>query len=155
MRLAVLLLALVPAAVHPDGFTRGSTVVLFTGIPGDVESERAYEDQLHRLLDTLTQPAARPARVFVLADAPDRVRVPPALAADVRSGSRQSFVALAREVAASPGPLVMVIWGHGGPQGTKPVFHVRGPRLDAADLAAFAAAAGDRESHWVLYFRGS
>ena len=155
MPLAVLLLALVPAAVPADGFTRGATVVLVTGLPGDVESERAYEDQLHRLLEALSREPSRPARVFVLADAPDRVRRPASLNVEVRAGSRQSLVGLARDVAAAPGPLVVMVWGHGGPQGTKPVFHVRGPRIDAADLAAFAAASGDRASQWILYFRGS
>jgi hypothetical protein len=123
--------------------------------PGDVESERAYEDQLQRLLRAAARPGARPARLFVLTDSPQRVRLPEGLTAEVRPGTRLAFTALGREVAGSPGPLVVVLWGHGGAQGTKPVFHVRGPRVDVADVTNFAKAAGPRPSRWILYFRGS
>lgn len=155
LALATLVWSLVAVAGGAEGFTSRATVVLLTGLPGDVESERTYEDQLQRVLRVLALPEARPDRVFVLADSPDRVRLPDGLAGEVRTGSRAAFLALARDVAARPGPLVVMLWGHGGPQGSKAVFHVRGPRLDAADLAAFAAAAGDRPSRWALYFPGS
>jgi hypothetical protein len=148
-------LALTAATTSAESFTRGATVVVLTGLPGDVESERAYEDQMGRLLDGLARPAARPAHVFVLTDAPERVTLPAALTGDVRVGSRQSLLGLAREVSAQPGPLVAILWGHGGAQGTKPVFHVRGPRVDVADLLSFAQASGARASRWILYFRGS
>lgn len=152
---AVLLSLLVAASGGAEGFTSKATVVLLTGLPGDVESERAYEDQLQRVLGVLALPGAQPEQVFVLTDAPSRVRLPAGLAGEVRGGSRAALLALARDIAARPGPVVVMLWGHGGPQGTKPVFHVRGPRLDTADLAAFAAAAGERVSRWVLYFPGS
>ena len=155
MLLALAVPSLAGSGPAGQGLLAGATVVLYSGLPGDVESERAYEDQLQRLLRAAARPGARPARLFVLADSPERVRLPEGLTAEVRPGTRQAFVALGRDLAASPGPLVVVLWGHGGAQGTRPVFHVRGPRVDVADVAAFAQAAGTRPSRWILYFRGS
>lgn len=153
--LAVWALGLPAHSLAADAPTKGATVVVVTGLPGDVESEQAYEAQVNRLLQALVPAAARPQRLFVLVDAPDRVRWPGGLTGEARPATRQAFVAAAGEIARSPGPLVVFMWGHGGVQGTKPVFHVRGPRLDAADLASFAEAAGRRPSSWALFFRGS
>src|ERR1035438_6081961 len=46
-------------------------------------------------------------------------------------------------------------WCSGGRQGNKPVLHVRGPRITAADFKAVAGQAAAGESRWVLMFRGS
>lgn len=137
------------------GLTSGATVVVLTGLPGDLESERAYEGDLRRLLAGLARAEARPERVLVLADAPERVSLPEGLPGEVRTGSRDGFLRAARDLAATTGPLVVIAWGHGGVMGNRPVFHVRGPRLTAEDFTTFAQAAGGRPSRFVLYFRGS
>jgi transglutaminase-like putative cysteine protease len=133
--LVVTLVAHAGPPLWASGFLRGATVVALSGLPGDVESEQAYADQLARLTQVTTAAGAT------------LVQVEPA--------SRERFLALGREVAAKSGPLVVFVWGHGGFQGTRPVFHVRGPRIEPADFADFATASGDRASFWVLYFRGS
>jgi transglutaminase-like putative cysteine protease len=144
-------------AVEPPatGFTRDANVVVITGLPGDVESERAYESQLGRLLECLSSAAYRPRKVHVLVDAPQRVRLPRDLPVEVSVGSRERFLNLARELATNTNPLAVIAWGHGGHQGRTPVLHVRGPRLSADDVVTFARTAGDRASHWILLFRGS
>src|SRR5258708_40300156 len=52
-------------------------------------------------------------------------------------------------------PLGVVAWGHGGRQGSVPVFHIRGPRLTPSDFQAVVAGFPAIESHWILLFRGS
>src|SRR5687768_16469232 len=98
-------------AAEPPGLTSGATVVVVVGLPGDVESERAYDRQLTRLLEALAQPAARPAHVVVLADAPSAYRFPAGLAGVARTNSPESLLALAAE--RTEGPLVVIAWGHG------------------------------------------
>ena len=153
--LAAAALATFARPVTAGGLTSRANVVVLTGLPGDVESERAYEGDLRRLLTALDRAQARPQRVLVLADAPERVSLPAGLAGEAKAGSRDGFLRAAHDLAATPGPLVVIAWGHGGLMGTKPVFHVRGPRLTVDDFTAFAQAAGDRPAHFVLYFRGS
>jgi hypothetical protein len=51
--------------------------------------------------------------------------------------------------------LVVIAWGHGGRQGNKPVLHVRGPRITAADFKEVARQVAAGASRWVLMFRGS
>jgi transglutaminase-like putative cysteine protease len=136
-------------------FLRDATVVVLIGLPGDVEHETAYAGDLQRLLSVLAQDPARPRSLHVLVDAPQQVALPPGLKARVQAGTRQNLLALASELAGGTQPLVVLVWGHGGEQGSTPVFHVRGPRVTADDLAAFAARAGTRPSRWILSFRGS
>jgi hypothetical protein len=50
---------------------------------------------------------------------------------------------------------MVILWGHGGKQGPTPVFHVRGQRLTATDVAALAAKLSAVPSRWILMFRGS
>jgi hypothetical protein len=154
---ALLLVAtLLPASAPTErGFTADATLLVMTGVPGDVQSERAYEEQLARLLQALDTDAARPRRVFVLSDAPDRVRPPAGLSVRSGAASRQAFLDLVPELAAGSGPLVVLMWGHGGLQGAAPVFHVRGPRLTPADLAALAQRAGGAAARFVFLFKGS
>jgi transglutaminase-like putative cysteine protease len=130
--------------------TDGDLVVL-TGLPGDVESEKAYQDQLRRLLQPLASPDRRPRRLVALVDAPEAAGLPAALGAEVRPATRASLLELAGRLDRSR-RLTVFVWGHGGHQGTQPVFHVRGPRVTPQDLVTLA---GDGPSDWVLYFRGS
>jgi transglutaminase-like putative cysteine protease len=154
--LFLLLSALAPAtpAVAP-WITSDATLVVLTGLPGDVQSETAFDDQRGRLLEALASPEVAPRRVFLLSDSPPRVPPARALGAELRPGSREAFLALSRDVAKEGGPLVVVVLGHAGMQGATPVFHVRGLRLTPDDFATFASACGTRPSRWVLYFRGS
>jgi hypothetical protein len=55
-------------------FPPQSTVVLLAGVPGDVESEGNYRDQLQSWLELATD-GGRAARVFVLCDDPSAVTV--------------------------------------------------------------------------------
>src|SRR5262247_1228357 len=76
--------------VGPD-----ADLVVLTGLPGDVESEKAYQDQLRRLLQPFASPALRPHRLLVLVDAPEAASLPAALAADVRPATRASLLDVA------------------------------------------------------------
>jgi hypothetical protein len=68
---------------------------------------------------------------------------------------RTNFLSLGPMFAGKTNPLVVIAWGHGGKQGSMPVFHVRGQRLTPADFNALALEAKGMESKWVLMFRGS
>lgn len=139
-----------PAAAAAS-HTAGATVVVLNGLAGDVESERAYEEQTRALLERLARPGSRPRALVVLTDAPARVTLPPGLDARSETISRAAVLGLARTLPADA-PLVVFAWGHGGMQGPTPVFHVRGPRLTPDDLAA---ALGTRPARAWLFFRGS
>jgi transglutaminase-like putative cysteine protease len=139
----------VPAAAASH--TAGATVVVLNGLAGDVESERAYDEQMRALLERLARPGSRPRSLVVLADAPARVTLPPGLDARVDTLSRAAVVALARTLPPDA-PLVVFAWGHGGMQGATPVFHVRGPRVTPDDLAGVV---GTRPALAWLFFRGS
>jgi transglutaminase-like putative cysteine protease len=130
-----------------------TTVLLISGLPGDVESERAYEGQATAFLDALATAGVKDVRVLV--DAPDRVQVPAGLRGRVGVGSRAAVLSTADELAPGTGPVVVVAWGHGGQQGATPVLHVRGPRLTPQDFASLATRWGRRPSRWLLFFRGS
>ena len=156
-------------------FPPQSTVVLVAGVPGDVESEENYRDQMQAWLD-LAAGSSQAARILVLCDDPAAVTVPgvpdtnsvPQAAGQasdpsaghsprvtVLKGDRSSFLGLGGKLAGGSNALVVVAWGHGGRQGSTPVFHVRGPRITAADFKAVARQAAAGESRWVLLFRGS
>src|ERR1017187_3482714 len=56
-------------------FPPQSTVVLLAGVPGDVESEVNYRDQMQSWLELATA-SGQAAKVFVLCDDPKAVTVP-------------------------------------------------------------------------------
>jgi hypothetical protein len=158
-------------------FPAQSTVILLAGVPGDVESEENYRNQLQGWLE-LAVASGRVTKVIVLCDNPEAMTPPgrpevaiPAKEGDsiatnqssvagqpstvsVLKGDRGNFLALGQTLARSTNALVVVAWGHGGKQGPTPVFHVRGPRITTADLKAVAGQVG-KESRWILMFRGS
>ncbi|MET0552164.1 MAG: hypothetical protein ABW221_03945, partial [Vicinamibacteria bacterium] len=70
---ACLVPAALPAAAWAASHTAGATVVVLDGLAGDVESERAYEEQMRALLERLARPASRPRTLVLLTDAPARV----------------------------------------------------------------------------------
>ena len=147
--------ALLAVAAGPvrGGLASGADVVVLVGLPGDVETEKAYQDQLRRLLALLSTAENRPRRLHVLADAPEAVAAPAGLAVQVEPATRESLLALSRKLEGEPGPRLLVAWGHGGRQGAEPVFHVRGPRVTPADLSRLAPRAGSFRA--LLFFRGS
>lgn len=131
-----------------------ATVVLLTGLPGDVESENTYREQLQTWLDLL---AARPDHppVWAFFDSPEAIQPPANAGVTLKQSTRDEFLSLGRSLAGQTNPLVVIAWGHGGLQGSTPVFHVRGPRLTPADFKSFAAQSAAADSQWVLCFRGS
>ena len=141
-------------------FPPQSTVVLLVGVPGDVESEGNYRDQLQGWID-LAAGSGRVAKVFVLCDDPQAVTLPGNAGASNQSvvsvlkGDRSSFLSLGGKLAGETNALVVIAWGHGGRQGNKPVLHVRGPRITGADFKEVARQAAAGDSRWVLMFRGS
>jgi hypothetical protein len=148
---AAWLLAGSPAAGEAPLLSARTHVVVLVGLSGDAETESTYTRQTARLLELLDRASPRPASVTVLADAPALVTAPPALGARVVEASRAHLQETAAALAAEE--LVVFAWGHGGLRGKDPVFHVRGPRIEPADLAALAAKAA--RSAWFLLFRQS
>jgi hypothetical protein len=61
-------------AVGQGLFPPHCTVVLVAGVPGDVESEENYRDQLQSWLE-LAKGSRQAARIFVLCDEPQAVTV--------------------------------------------------------------------------------
>jgi hypothetical protein len=126
--------------------------MLFPGLAGDLESERTYTEQLKSLVELAAQSSA--AKLLLFSDSNENIAAAP-LQIQRLKPSREDFLNAAAQVASSTNPLVAIIWGHGGTQGQTPVFHVRGPRITAADLKQFAAKATTGPSTWILMFRGS
>ena len=150
---ALLFFSTVLVATAAGPFLRPeSTVVLVSGLPGDLESESSYKEQLHAWLQILE--TVRPKQIIALADEPESIG-PADGEMTPLTASRSNFLAAASLISGSANPLVVIIWGHGGKQGNSPVFHVRGPRITPSDLSTFVEKAGGGESQWVLCFRGS
>ncbi len=164
-----------PGAAPSDQlFPPQSTVVLLSGVPGDLETENSYRDQLQTWLE-IVQSAGRVENLFVLSDNPESLdpagfsvtnkaaQLPPTqfpstnrpLPLTVLHADRTNFLSIARRSAGQTNALLVIAWGHGGKQGATPVFHVRGPRLTSADFKAFADQLPAQPSRWILFFRGS
>ncbi len=142
-----------------DAFLRSdSTIILLSGLPGDLESESTYRDQLQSWLDILQW--AHPKQIVALADNPESISVPAASSANtvpirVFPASRSNFLFLGSILTNRLDTLVVIAWGHGGKQGNLPVFHVGGPRITANDFSTLATQLAAGESRWILCFRGS
>lgn len=148
--LLTLLGCLYGARVDASWLTHHSSVILMSGLAGDLESETEYQAQMHSWLELLAGQSFA-GSVTVLSDS--AVENPPAgLRLVMHKASRDECLGLTLEESTNP-PLV-VVWGHGGMQGEKPVFHVRGPRMTAKDFESLATKFKGG-SDWVLYFRGS
>ena len=129
--------------------TPDSTVILLSGLPGDLESETTYHDYLQGWLEALNH-VGHKGKTIVLAD---RVEGLPS-GVETVSATRSNFLEIAQNLSKQSVPAVVIAWGHGGKQGSKAVFHVRGPRLTPEDFATLAARFGG-PSTWLLCFRGS
>jgi hypothetical protein len=133
----------------------GATVVLLAGLPGDLESEASYRQQMHAWLDWLSRLTPAPRRVYILRDGSESFDATLACPVETLPANREAFLLLAGSLRGGSDALLVVAWGHGGMQGTTPVFHVRGPRITASDFAQLARLGPGVESRWVLFFRGS
>jgi hypothetical protein len=151
---SLMLLPLVSASAAMPFLRSDATYVLLSGLPGDLESESTYRDQLQAWLEIVG--GIRPRQVIVLTDNPENVRgATTGNSPTLLPSSRSNFLALGSLIASPTNPLVVIVWGHGGKQGNTPVFHVRGPRITAADFSTLADQTGSVESRWLLSFRGS
>jgi len=149
-----MVLPLVSASAAMPFLRSDATYVLLSGLPGDLESESTYRDQLQAWLEIVG--GIRPQQVIVLTDNPENVRgATTSNSLTFLPSSRSNFLALDSLIASPTNPLILIVWGHGGKQGNTPVFHVRGPRITAADFSTFADHTGSVESRWLLSFRGS
>lgn len=150
------LVLVLPCAHAAESFLpRQATVVLLAGLPGDVQSEGAYREQLQAWIEWLATSPTPPGQVYVFWDSPETLLLPATLPAKISPARREEFLALGRSLAGQANSVCVVLWGHGGMQGRTPVFHVRGPRITPADLKTFAEEATRGDSRWVLFFRGS
>ncbi len=129
-----------------------STVVLMTGLPGDIESENAYREQMQDWLDLIPTTVNK---VITLSDFSEALKRPRDREVSFLKSDRKSFESLGSTLESMTNPIVFVIWGHGGKQGSTPVFHVRGPRLSPSDFQNLAKKNPRLQSRWVLLFRGS
>ena len=135
-------------------FPSNAIVVLLAGLAGDIESEKAYRDQLAGWLQvSLSQVSAK--NTFILCDNAEAMDRPIRGEAKAFKADRQSLLALGRTLAGITNPVTVIVWGHGGKQGATPVFHVRGPRLTPQDFGELAAGFRGPVSRWLLMFRGS
>ena len=132
-----------------------ATVVLLSGLSGDLQTETSYQEQLEAWLELLENLPFPPHQVFAFSDSPESLTLPPKLSARKFKATREEFLGLGKTLAGQTNPVIVLAWGHGGMQSSTPVFHVSGPRLTAADFKNFAAQTAPAESSWVLYFRGS
>jgi hypothetical protein len=131
----------------------GGTVVILSGLSGDVESESAYRELLQTWLEVLAA-KGKARKIFVLCDEPESVAKESSPVTVLRA-DRTNFLALASRLQATTNALTVIAWGHGGKQGSEPVFHVRGPRITARDFKEFAEKVAAPDSRWILQFRGS
>jgi len=143
------------APLHAELLTKDRTVIILAGLPGDMESDQAYSDDVSKLLKILNQPANNPASVTLLHNLSSLADFAPDYPLTKTSNDRATFLALADKIKAAGAahPPVYFVFGHGGVQGTDAVFHVPGPRLLAADFATIAKASD--ASTWLLFFPGS
>jgi transglutaminase-like putative cysteine protease len=131
----------------------GATVVLLAGLPGDIESENAYREQMQGLLESIAD-AGNVRKVISLSDFNEALHRPDKLDITFLKADRSTFQNLGTTLSGATNPVVIIAWGHGGKQGYAPVFHVRGPRITPADIQALAGKL-PTASRWVLLFRGS
>ncbi len=144
------------AFVRADEPLTAGRVVVLSGLPGDVESDRAYARSRESVLAVLAK--MKRENIRLLAHDPARLALPEAWRdAAVAEGSRENFLALGGELGKSAEPLTVVVWGHGGSIRDESVLHVAGPRITATDFATFGGAAAQAGApvRWLLFFTGS
>ena len=73
--LLALVTSLASAGVPQPLIPPQATVVLFSGLPGDVESDNSYQDQLQGWVQ-IVESGSQADRLFVLCDNPQVVKLP-------------------------------------------------------------------------------
>jgi hypothetical protein len=139
-------------ALPPGLIPAHATVVLLAGLPGDVESENEYREQLRTWIDLL---ADTPSEIFAFCDDPSSLNATHVPSLHLLKANRGNFLQLRERVAALTNALLFIAWGHGGRQGDTPVLHVRGPRITPEDFQTVAGTNTTTSSGWILLFRGS
>ena len=134
-------------------FAADCTVVLLSGLAGDLETDNQYRRELGAWLDLISK-NTQVRKVFVFADNPEGLTLPSGVQGSLSKSDRKGFLALAEGLSATA-PTTFIVWGHGGKQGNQSVFHVRGPRITPADCETVSSKVTDAEMRWVLLFRGS
>jgi Domain of Unknown Function with PDB structure (DUF3857)/Transglutaminase-like superfamily len=138
-------------AVASSWLQTNSTVILMAGLPGDLESETTFHQQLQECI-SIASASGRMGKLLVFSDNPGSLRL--ADHAEPLKADRESFLAAIKKLDAAGSPATVIVFGHGGQQGQTPVFHVRGPRLTPADFKTLAEKITG-PSHWILFFPGS
>lgn len=147
-----LLASFTPASAK--SFASGADVILIAGIAGDVETESEYEEIASNLMNWLKSTDPAPASVTIFADmatewTDDRF---PIQKLEAKQLALKKFIESRKN---NDRPLVCFLWGHGGEQKGTPVFHVKGPRIEPADLESLKNAWPNQPSFWTLAFRHS
>src|SRR5882724_383171 len=96
-------------------FPTGATVVLLAGLPGDVESENSYAEQVQAWLE-IAQASGNVQNLIVLSDNSEGAGLGAAGKLILRA-DRTNFMSLGATLAGGTNPLVVIAWGHGGKQG--------------------------------------
>ena len=141
-----------PSVAVDGSLFKGRTVVILAGLPGDMESEKAYTDDAVRLLNLCNGAGLTPKKVLLLSNLPLTLNFETTYKLDQLANDKKTFLGLTDSLK-DAAPPVFVVLGHGGNEGTTPVFHVPGPRLTPADFATVAKASP--ASTWLLFFPGS
>ena len=152
--LGIFFFGFIATSAHAEPLTKGRTVVVLVGLPGDLESENTFTDETRALLEQLEEPGSQPEKVLLLSNLstlPDLKTAYPLVRLD---NKRDTFLSVAERWKESEemAPL-FIVFGHGGNQGSTPVFHVPGPRLNPADFEQVAQTTPG--STWLLFFPGS
>lgn len=141
------------AARAEESFFQDRTVVVVAGLPGDLESEKKYSDEVVRLLNFFNSVKPPPKKVLLLDNLDLTFDFKTTYSLVTQPNDRKSFLALPEKLKDSAQPPLFIVFGHGGNLGDKPVFHIPGPRLTPED---FRTVAKDFPgSTWLLFFPGS
>src|SRR5258708_3674327 len=73
-----------------------ATVILLSGLPGDVESENSYQDQLQSWMQTVENDG-KADRLFVLCDNPQALKLPVKLKVERLRSDRENFLAVGQK----------------------------------------------------------
>src|SRR6266404_5719348 len=139
---------------HQPLFPSDCIAILLVGLPGDLESETTFSQQLQGWIDVIAN-NGKVQKLFVLCDSPELITLPARIDGNVFKANRTNFLALTKRFEGRTNSLRVIAWGHGGKQGSTPVLHVQGPRLTPSDFRAMASEIHGLESRWILMFRGS
>jgi len=135
-------------------FPSDCIAILLVGLPGDLESETTFSQQLQGWLDVIAN-NGKVQKLFVLCDSPESISLPARIDGNVFKANRTNFLALTKRFDLRTNSLTLIAWGHGGKQAATPVLHVQGPRLTPGDFRVVAGENKGLASRWILMFRGS